>query len=202
VFSRRGPAYGTGCTDQTGLSGNISADPRFARFYEDYHLTVGSPAADAGDNNATGITDRDLEGVTRVLDGDSVPSAVIDMGAYEISPTPVIALQINGEFASPYHVFTSGRALFSLAIPPTTYTQPVASFWAIVLNGQAYWITAHGVSLTPAPLLIGPPAALTSATLLDLTLPAGTTMGSVFFMVGNGGMVTAAGNNVTVVYPY
>ena len=57
VFTPQGLAYGGTCLDQTGLRGNISADPLFARnafgdVLGDYRLQMASPAIDAGDNAA------------------------------------------------------------------------------------------------------------------------------------------------------
>jgi hypothetical protein len=40
--------YGAGVTDQTGSSGNISADPDFVTPYTDLHLNAGSPAEGSG----------------------------------------------------------------------------------------------------------------------------------------------------------
>jgi hypothetical protein len=70
-------------------TGNKNDDPSFVP--GTYTLKAGSPAIDAG-NNAYYESDRtpdlsavttDLAGNTRIVDGDSIPGAVIDMGAYE-----------------------------------------------------------------------------------------------------------------------
>lgn len=60
--------------DLTGIDGNISEDPLFSG---DFHLYCGSPAINAGDNQASGIPKFDLDGNSRIQDG------IIDMGAYE-----------------------------------------------------------------------------------------------------------------------
>jgi len=66
-----------GCTLITG-PGNIAADPRFVeREAPDYHLTVGSPCRDAGDDNAPGLPSFDFEGDPRRAGGR------VDMGADE-----------------------------------------------------------------------------------------------------------------------
>ncbi|MEM0895332.1 MAG: choice-of-anchor Q domain-containing protein [Verrucomicrobiota bacterium] len=52
----------------------------------DLRLLIGSPAIDAGDNAANAEMN-DLEGNTRIIDGDFDSSAVIDLGAYEREPT-------------------------------------------------------------------------------------------------------------------
>ncbi len=84
VFSATGAAYGGICADQTGLTGNISADPLFVHpATNDYHLPPGSPAIDAGNGAATGLPTADLDGHARVLDGNGDTLAVVDIGADE-----------------------------------------------------------------------------------------------------------------------
>src|SRR5262249_43144657 len=83
VFSAGGMAYG-GCSSRTGTNGNISADPLFANPTQgDYHLQQGSPSIDAGYNQAPNLPDTDLDGHSRILDGDGDGTATIDMGVYE-----------------------------------------------------------------------------------------------------------------------
>jgi hypothetical protein len=90
VFAPEGLAYGGTCLDQTGLRGNISADPLFARnafadVLGDYHLQIVSSAIDAGDNLAPQIPAADLDGNPRIADGDQDGDARVDLGAYEYS---------------------------------------------------------------------------------------------------------------------
>lgn len=71
--------------DQTGASGNISADPLFLdQASRVYDLTAGSPAIDQG--TATGAPSADFLGRTRPLDGDAAGGAAFDIGAFEFSP--------------------------------------------------------------------------------------------------------------------
>jgi len=83
VFSVSGASYGGICADQTGVNGNISADPLFANAGAgDYHLLQNSPSIDAGKNTAAPVVATDLDGDPRILAGDGLP--VVDMGADEV----------------------------------------------------------------------------------------------------------------------
>ena len=85
VFAPQGASYGNQCTNQTGINGNISADPLFVDpTSQDYRLQSTSPSVDTGDNGATGpFYDIDILGNPRFVDGNGDGHVVIDMGAYE-----------------------------------------------------------------------------------------------------------------------
>jgi len=87
VVALSGILYGGICIDQTGLNGNISADPLLVDpVNEDFRLGATSPAIDAGDNSVAGLPPSDILGNARIIDGDSSGSADIDMGAHEYTP--------------------------------------------------------------------------------------------------------------------
>ena len=88
IFAPNGLAYGGTCLDQTGLRGNISADPLFAHnafgdVLGDYRLRMDSPAIDAGDNAAPQLPAADLDGRLRIADGNHDGDARVDIGAYD-----------------------------------------------------------------------------------------------------------------------
>lgn len=83
LFNVQGPAYGGTCADQTGISGNISADPLFVYAAAgDYRIVSASPGVDAGNNSAPYILPTDIAGNPRIASSDGSPDR-IDMGAYE-----------------------------------------------------------------------------------------------------------------------
>lgn len=61
-------------TDQTGVAGNISADPQYVNATNDFHLAPTSPAIDAG--SVADAPDHDF-------DGNARPVNLPDIGAYE-----------------------------------------------------------------------------------------------------------------------
>jgi hypothetical protein len=54
-----------------------------------------------------------------------------------------------------------------------------------------FWVTAGGVSTTPAPLVTAVPGALGDVTLLNVTLPSGASLTNAFFLQ-NGATTVAA----------
>jgi parallel beta-helix repeat protein len=82
VVAPSGSAYAGICSDQTGLNGNISADPLFKDpGTADYHLLPGSSAIDSGTSNQAPQTD--FDGAVRPTDGNGDGVPAIDMGIYE-----------------------------------------------------------------------------------------------------------------------
>jgi len=87
VVAGSGSTYAGSCTAQTGMNGNISADPLFRDVANgDYHLQSGSPAIDLGTSNQAPL--KDADGVDRPTDGDGDGNASFDMGAYEAPAVP------------------------------------------------------------------------------------------------------------------
>jgi hypothetical protein len=79
-----GAPYAGTCADQTGLNGNISADPLFVDPENgDYRVRMTSPVIDAGNDAVPQIQPVDLTGGARVVDGNGDGLAHVDMGALE-----------------------------------------------------------------------------------------------------------------------
>src|SRR5262249_206517 len=98
VFSSGGIAYDGDCSDRTGADGNINADPLFTNPTQgDYHLQLGSPSIDSGDNTAPNLPDKDLDGHPRILDGDGDGNEVVDMGVYEFLLAPGLKISLLDE---------------------------------------------------------------------------------------------------------
>ena len=77
-------SYAGTCPDQTGLNGNISADPLFLDAAAgDYRVWMNSPVIDAGNDGAPGIASVDLAGGARIVDGDGDGADRVDLGGLE-----------------------------------------------------------------------------------------------------------------------
>jgi len=100
---------------------NIDADPLFVDMGNgDLHLQSGSPAIDAGNNDALPPDDTtDLDGNPRIVDGDLDGDTIVDMGAYEYQPPTFVhengPISITSQFISfqiypnPSHLSTTIR---------------------------------------------------------------------------------------------
>lgn len=86
IFSASASAYGGACTDQTGKSGNISADPLFVSVAaQNYNLQKSSPAIAAGSISAPNLPAIAFDGDARVQNGK------VDMGLHELTLAAVAA---------------------------------------------------------------------------------------------------------------
>ncbi|MGH9332879.1 MAG: hypothetical protein ACRD21_03920, partial [Vicinamibacteria bacterium] len=111
--------------------------------------------------------------------------------APNLSPVPLVTLKVNGQHPDPPIVTTAGAFELTLDVSPTSYTGSLDWYWALVVNGQLFWVTAGGLSTTAAPLFSSPPFPLTNATLLNLTLPPGVAVTSAVFLVDGATLVAS-----------
>jgi hypothetical protein len=94
IFSANGSAYSGACTDQTGMRGNISANPKFTGT-SNLRLKAGSPAIDVGSNTVPDLASTDLAGNPRIIKGNGGSTAIVDMGAYEFVPVVLTPKSLN-----------------------------------------------------------------------------------------------------------
>jgi hypothetical protein len=92
-----GQAWSSNCASNAQGNGNISADPQFANAANgDYHLLVGSPAIDAGNNSAPNLPPQDLDSNPRIAFGSATTcSDTVDLGVYEFVLTTTPAAQLT-----------------------------------------------------------------------------------------------------------
>jgi parallel beta-helix repeat protein len=124
---------------------DISADPWFVDAASDnYQLSLGSPAVDAGLN--AGAPSTDIDGVTRPQDGDADGDAIVDMGAHELMPSDaqlrvspnqaVFTYDPNDPVGSPSSVFMGTITIQNIGVskniiytvtPPSSPPFPVST---------------------------------------------------------------------------
>lgn len=133
-YSRTGNPF-SGITNQTGLNGNISADPFFVcEPAGDYRLLAGSLCLDAGTNTAPLVPDYDFDGLTRMLPATTNGATRIDLGAFEFNPAnpatnPCLFVYCPDDLVV---IAASGTNAASVSFPP-----PFATPGAMVTNYPA-----------------------------------------------------------------
>jgi hypothetical protein len=83
-------------------------------------LLQGSPAIDAGNPAAIGDYDQRGEPYARVWDGDAVPGAVIDIGAFELQPPPGLVGDYNRDESVDAADYVMWRKLAGTDVTPNT----------------------------------------------------------------------------------
>jgi parallel beta-helix repeat protein len=134
-----GSRYGGICPDQTGVNGNISADPLFVNPVSDFHLRPGSPAIDAGTNNDAPAVD--IEGTPRPLNG-------VDMGAYEFRVLDTTPPVINAPADITVDATSPAGATVAYSVTATDPDDAVASLSCVPASGSTFPIGTTTVNCT------------------------------------------------------
>jgi hypothetical protein len=85
AFSPSGTGLQGTCASQGTSNGNLSVNPKFIST-SNFRLKGGSPAIDVGSNIAPNLPIKDLANNPRIINGNDLASAIVDMGAYEFVP--------------------------------------------------------------------------------------------------------------------
>lgn len=109
------PSPYQGCSDRTGVAGNINADPLLNAGSPNYVPALGSPAIDARDNQAASLRPTDLYGAARVTDGDGDATAVVDIGAVEHPTVPTTGVGYHP--LSPARILDISRDVHRVSVP-------------------------------------------------------------------------------------
>ncbi len=141
--------------------GNSASDPKLLDpTAGDFHLVPGSPAIDAGDNLASSLPLRDLEGDPRIIDGDRDGNPVVDIGADEL----VVASPPLAVASSDQAVECSSHAGGSVTLDGSESTDPDSTPGTNDDIALFEWFENFG---TASVRLLGP------GETLDVTLPLG-----------------------------
>jgi hypothetical protein len=186
------PAYSGACPNQTGISGNISADPLFATGATDthpYELLLASPAVDAGNNLAPALPALDLLGQPRIQNPKGLTTAIVDMGVYEyvgvpgpLPPPANFTLAVSPGSAT---IQQGQSAKFSVSIIPS------ASNLGAVTLGCTGLAANTTCTFTPSLLAFSSTGQQTSVLTITTVTAVATT--SRMFRVGGGLAITLAG---------
>ncbi len=121
----------SGAGDQTGMAGNISADPLFVdEGAGDFRLTKTSPAVDAGTNTLAPAND--FAGTSRPLDGNGDGVAITDIGAFEFAPPPATVTPTTVKLRT--HTPTRAATAVKTAAPAPSATLPAGPIIAPALS--------------------------------------------------------------------
>jgi hypothetical protein len=154
-FSTKGTDYAGMCIDQTGIDGNISANPSFVSF-SNFLLKAGSPDIDVGSNTAPDLPSTDVAGNPRIINGNDGSTVIVDMGAYEFVPVVLspkslsFGLQAVGSAASKTVKLTNAqnRVLnISSISAPTGYSVTACGMSVAALTSCTLTVTFHPLTV-------------------------------------------------------
>ncbi|HEX2490157.1 MAG TPA: choice-of-anchor Q domain-containing protein, partial [Blastocatellia bacterium] len=105
----------------------------------DYRLQPASPSIDAGDNQAPNLLDTDLDGNTRILDGDGDGTATVDMGVDEFLAPPSEGISL-----------IESRLKKAAVLNLRLFAEPRASSWTKTRATKTVPVPAHRSPDLPA----------------------------------------------------
>jgi hypothetical protein len=121
-------------------------------------------------------------------------------GEFQQQPGPVLTLKANNQHPASRVVFGGGSVFVKLDISPAGVTTPLDWYFAVVLDlSVVRWITAGGISPTPAPFVHAAPVLVSDAPLLFSLLNGNTQTRFVIFATD--GSSVFAFDHITVVVP-
>jgi hypothetical protein len=156
IYTGQGAAYGGTCTDQSGLNGNLSADPQFVNAAGgDYRLRGSSPAVDSGNDAAPSLPSTDVAGFARIADGNADGATHVDMGAFEYrNRAPVV-------FAGNDQTVDAGAGCQGPIVVSGTASDADGDALTYI------WTTPLGTMNGPAQALVLPPGVYTLVLTVD-----------------------------------
>jgi hypothetical protein len=129
VLGAPGRNYEGLCADETGQSGNISADPVFmCTRAGNYRIGPGSPAINAGNSTAAGLPTLDVDSNPRTVSGVT-GGAKIDLGAFEFEGPAVLNL------STPSLSFGNQTVGTTSPVQSVTLTNETQTAWFCSIDG-------------------------------------------------------------------
>jgi len=106
-------------------------------------------------------------------------------GGFERLPGPVLTLKIDGQHPASRVVFGGGSVFLTLDVSPAGWTTPLDWYWLVRSDLGTFWVTAGGLSTTPAPLAHAVPVPVSNAPLLRTSIN-GDTQVTFWFIATDG----------------
>ena len=121
-------------------------------------------------------------------------------GDFQQVPGPVLTLKANNQHPASRVVFGGGSAFLTLDLSPAGWTTPLDWYFAIVFEWTVYWVTAGGISVTPAPLTHMAPVLVSNVPLL-FTLLNGNTQTTFVIFATDGSRMIAFDHMTVIILP-
>jgi hypothetical protein len=120
-------------------------------------------------------------------------------GGFQRVAGPVLSLKAYNQHPASRVVFGGSGVTVTLDMSPAGWTTPLNWYFAIVVEGKVYWVTASGLSLTPTAFARFAPALVSNAPVLFTPLNGNTQTTFVIIATDASGIV--AWDYITVLVP-